>query len=584
MGGTRGGDGLTLVLDESGKLVAANVERFGVTVAHTILVNDPFNGPSVLTTCDGRVCLQSRLDERKAAFKLTNMVWVVDAADTSKVSPFITNASVLQGGLPGRKDKTQILFTSRTRLMLAELHPQPGPVQRILPLCGTPVRVIYSHMLGCLVVAVNDLENKTTLQFLDADTGEDISMPTDKSGQSVEFVAGLGKAGDQILGLGEWHYERDGDKWVFLLVSTKRGRSIVLSTARIEAEAEGQRARIKYWTRYKKPRMGQPVYSVVGWNNSMFSCVGSTIFWDKIETEERRLNTYRTFELSSFATSLRIVNRKLIALTDHDSLEIIDIREGNEGDMSLHHADSESRAAVHAIEIGTTIADGELDTSLLLVSDRNSTAAGLWVPWRQPGRDCSVVFEAELPVSVRRFARGRTRPSWQQARRDVRYGLVPSTPDAAEILGVCLDGSMQHFTLLSIPIWRILRLVQKLALGSPLLYPYIYDEWRVEDVDTEPLPHDRAAMHVDGDMLQRCLDRRAVESIFSDPEVAAQLFRLLDALDNGRWTAAFKARQPSEEAQHSTADGQNPRTVDEMRGDYFALLYDILEYYMAPVM
>ncbi|OAA54805.1 thermotolerance protein [Niveomyces insectorum RCEF 264] len=595
--GTRGGDVVTLVLNRSGKPVVMNFDKVGLTATHVALIDDnTTTKKSPLVVCDGRVSLLADFDARRALFRSMHMVWVVDAADFSKASPLISAVSVLPEALPGNHGKTQLLFSARSRVMLAELHPQPGPVHRSLPVGGTPTKVIYSHILNCLIVALRDLEDRTTLNFLDPDTGDNLSAPTDKSDNPVEFVSGLGRVGDQIYGLSEWRYEREGDEWAYLLVATKEGRLLVLSAQATEVGGTGgQRPKIRYWTRYKRSRFSEPVYSVVGWNSNLFYCVGTTVYWDQLDLTEKKLKLQGTYGLNSFATSLRIVNRKVVALKDRESFEIIDIAGGSAGDMFSHHSDPESRSAADMIEVGAGgAADGELGPQILLVCDQSCGVAGLWVPWQQPGRDCTVLFEADLPASVRRLARGRTRPCWQQARRDVRYGLLPSTADAAEILGVCIDGSVQHFTLLSMPIWRVLRLVQNLALVSPTLYPFTFEHAEA-DFDAEPEADRRAGMQVDGDMLQRCLDKRALEELFVERAHAARLATFLDKLDDGQWTTGFrKHAHNAEGGEEGRKDDDNNAEDDEeeeegalseeTKSKYLALLYDILEYFLAPVM
>ncbi|CAK7215723.1 hypothetical protein SEUCBS140593_002624 [Sporothrix eucalyptigena] len=230
------------------------------------------------------------------------------------------------------------------------------------------------------------------------------------------------------------------------------------------------------------------------------------------------------------------------------------------------------------IEIGSKLSGNEIDTSILLVCDRGATASGLWVPWRQPGRDCNVVFEADLPTPVRRLVRGRTRPSWQRAHRDVQYGLVPSTPDEAEVLGVCVDGSLQHFTLLSLPAWRLLRLVHNLALTSPTLFPFTFeriDDDDDDDYEADPETGGRTVMQIDGDMLQRCVDKRALEELFAKPVHAAKLFAALQKLDGG-----FDLSK-GVDTDMAVDGGLN---LDERTLHCIDRLYIILEYYLQPVL
>ena len=596
--GTRAGQVGTIVLDDAGRPASAHVDTIGLATVHIALVRDPVLGKCVLATCDGRLCLQSNFDRQRARFRSMQNVWVVvDAPDNCKPSPFITSTTVLQGSLPGREGRTPIVCSSGSRVMLAELEPQSEPAHRTIPLEGTPNKVIYSHSLNCLVVAMKNKKSETTLQFIDLDTGDDISLAVDSHGAPIEYVRGLGEKDDQILGLAEWVIERDGNQWVKFLVSTLKGRFLVLSVKRTESRrnnddgaAAPAPAKIKYWTRHKKSRASAPVYAVVCEDNNVFSCVGSTIKWDKLDLVAKKLDAHGEYGLPSPATSLRIVNGKLAALTIRDSVQIIDFKGGNAvaGEMTLHHAGSNEVRARHMIDVYPEGAETSADAlPILMLSFGPALLSGVWVPWRMIGKDCSTVFEADLPSErLCSLARGHTRPGWQQGRRGGQYGTLPGTrtaESAADILGACEDGSLQHFTLLHPAIWRVLRYIQNYAERSEVLYPYTYDEAAVAhdsgaegglDVEAavmleDLVPDNQTGMQIDGDMLQRCLDERALEQLFSAPEPAARLFRLLDALDSGRWTSSFKP--------------QGAAQPDQQRKKYFALLYDILEYYLEPV-
>jgi hypothetical protein len=70
-------------------------------------------------------------------------------------------------------------------------------------------------------------------------------------------------------------------------------------------------------------------------------------------------------------------------------------------------------------------------------------------------------------------------------------------------------------------------------------------------------------MHVDGDVLGRCLERRALERVVVGEEHVARLRELLGELDGGRHTAGW-------------AEGEDKR--------YFGLAYEVLEYYLSPAL
>lgn len=564
--GTRGGEVLIVALGKSGQALSIHSEKFGITAANVAVSESLAYPKSVVVCCDSKSILLTDFQARHGIFRNKHSIWLIDANEPSKDSPAITSVTVPQHRLAAQRDATQLLFAAGSRILLTELQNYPGPVPRSLLVGGTPSKLIYSHSLGCLVVAVT-AENKPTLKFIDPDTGEDLSRPTDKDNVAVDFISGLGKVGDRIFGLSEWEYRKDGDKWVFLLVTTRDGRLLIVSTNPPETNSDGTRGAIRYWTRTKKSGFDDPIYCVVGDAENLIFCAGDTIHWEVLDLEERKLKPMKTFELSSEATSIRVVNGKIVVVTKQDSLQVIDPAANTASEsMSLAHIDPKSRSSTHLIEV----AGGQEDSnvSMIILCDRASGVAGLWPPWQQPGKDCDIVFEGELPSSVRKFRRGRTRPGWEQARRSARFGIVPSTVDGADILGICLDGSMQHFTLLRMDIWMILRLIQNLAYVSPILYPFSHQD-EADDFNPEPISDHSSGMQIDGDMLQRCLDQRLLETLFEPSARMERLVELLDNLDGGKWTAYL----------------QEFATEDEKvrKREYVDLLYDILEYYLAPV-
>lgn len=545
-------------------------EKFGMTTAKVTCARTSDNsGPTVLITCDKNLILlrdhgtESALnDSIRSKEKLR--IWPVDASNLSAPSPPVDYgiAVDLSSGSP---DVTPILMISGIKLLLAELQHQPGPAHRHLPVGGTPMKVIYSHHLQCLIAAVNK-EDRPTLMFIDPDTGEDLGRPMNNKKEQkepVDFISGLGKAGDRIFGLSEWEFKKEGNSWRYILVSTRDGRLIVVSTKRGEARDDGPPP-ILYWMQFQRKGFDRPVYSVVGYDEGLIYCVGQNIHWDVLDTVDKKLKEVKTFALGSPATSLRIANGKLIALTSRDSLEIIDHSPGDGESTGQSHVDPKTRNAIHMIEVAGTQPEEPLG-SVTLIADRDCGVAGLWVPWQVPGRDCELVLEAELPTSIRRFRRGRTRPIWEQGQHVPKYGRLVSTVDDAEILGISLDGSMQHFSLLNLDSWRLLRFIQNVAVTNEELYPFTYEHIDdYSDFDPEPRLDRGLEMHVDGDMLRRCLEKRALQRLLSWPDHEARFVELLAALDDGRHTAGL--------------------TLPGSRSELFGIAYDILDYFLRPVL
>lgn len=156
---------------------------------------------------------------------------------------------------------------------------------------------------------------------------------------------------------------------------------------------------------------------------------------------------------------------------------------------------------------------------------------------------------------------------WEQRQRNPKYGRLAATLDDAEILGISLNGAMHHVALLDLKAWRFLRFLQNIALASEELCPFVArrrGNGRGAPEDVEPRMGNKLEMHVDGDILRRYLEKRALERLVVAPQHVSRFIELLDELDDGRHTAGF------------AAGGDYRR--------YFQLAYDILEYYLQPVL
>jgi hypothetical protein len=559
--GSRSGE--VIAVREAAGALSISCERFGMATASlSCSYGAGATDPTILVCCDNSL-VSVAVDQRGSRcdvvpLKTKCRVWPVDVSRPDAMPPPVHFATAVD--MPSEDGITPILMISGSRLLLAELQQKPGPVHRSIPVDGVPSRVIYSKSLQCLIVAVVR-NNKPTLLFMNPDTGEDIGVPTDKNGAAVEYIAGLGKEKDRITGLAEWKYRRDGNVWNFLLVSTKGGRFMVVSTQK-GAPRGGGLPSIRYWTRFKEDVAAKPIYSIAGYEQGLVCCAGDTIRWEMLDVEQRTFTVYKTLRLNSPATSLRISNGKLVALTSSESLVVIDYAEGNTENARLCHEDPWRRKGIHFIEVAGPQPD-EPRGGIFLVADRECGIGALWAPWQTPEKEFEVVMEAELAAPIRRFRRGRTRPLWEQRQGSPKYGRLVATVDDAEILGVSLNGALHHFTLLSIDAWQLLRFIQNIALASGELFPYRRLRRHRPMDDVEPRMDGGLEMQVDGDILQQCLEKRALEQLMARPEHMSRFMVLLQQLDEGRHTAGLA---PEDYAGH------------------FQLAYDILEYYLLPVL
>lgn len=565
---------MVTLLRNNGCTTQQHFERLGGTAAKVQLASGPGAKPMVLVSSDSEVTLMTDFDshitEGAGMAKTKHRVWPVDVSNPMATSPAVDSVTVLPRNLIADRDGTaSLLLVSGPKILFAELQLQPGPAHRHIPVDGTPTKIIYSHHLQCLIVAVIRRE-RPTLMFLDPDTGEDLGVATDKDGNIYEHARGLGKPNDKIHGLAEWDYKKGNHVWHFLIVGTDHGRLMVMSAERDNANSDSRAKRIRYWARFQKKGLERPVYSVLGHDDKLIYCVGTTVQWEVIDTVEKKLRHVSLYELESPATSLRVINGKLVALTYAHSVEVLESISGEEEGAEhaqLVHSDPRHRNTLHMIEVAGSPSNEPM-SSLILVCDWNCEVGGLWVPWQSPGRDCEIVFEAELPASIRRFARGRTRPLWEQEMRKPQYGRIAMTVDDAEILGVCIDGSLLHFQLVNLEAWRLFRFIQNLASVDEELSPFVrrLAPEHVEDFDPEPIVRPDL-LHIDGDVLQRCVQKRALERLMGLPRYMSRFKELLDDMEDGRLT-----------------DDIAGATGEEEMAGYFGLAYRILQHFMAPVL
>ncbi|KAK2027677.1 thermotolerance protein [Colletotrichum zoysiae] len=564
--GTRSGHLITVQLDGAAPFHRRLFrERLGTVALEVFPVDASFLPSSVLVCCNDALLLMRDFEARRPGhFATRHRVWVTDLKHPATGSVPVISAASIPTDLGG-SNRLPLVLLSGERMSFTELYLKAGPVPKSLPLPGTPSKLLYSQTLQCLVVAVQIGQHPTIL-FMDPETGEDLSLPQDKHGNATRFISGMGSQNDRIHAVYDWLFVRDGMTFHYLIITTAGGRLLLVTPKKEESrDAEGNRKmRIRFFTKYRLKEPA-PIYSIVGDGDSIIYCAGNVLHWDVLDPVEKKLVRRKSYELNSPATSLRIVNGKISALTLSDSVVFIDhASEHEHGDMKQIHADQVTRKSSHFFDVGDNT-DEQLAWPVTLLAGMDRYFTAVWTPWKEPQRELELVAEGPLPASVRKFQRGHVRPEWVATEHVLKYGSIPSTVDGAEVLGVCLDGSLLHFSLLNVQAWRFLRLVENLALRSRLLFPYSYkvSVQDAEEYDAEARETPKSMKHIDGDLLQRCVDYRALEKMVSEDSDIDLLREYLDDLDDGKWTASFQ------------------ETNDITR--YFGLAYDILEYYLAPV-
>ncbi|TLS29912.1 hypothetical protein PpBr36_02848 [Pyricularia pennisetigena] len=636
--GTREGSVVTMA--SRGEESVVCTEKFGLTPVTTSDFRFGNRRDMVAVCCDSKLWILTGFDSKRTkTFKEKYRVWPVDRQEmkpTEGPKPMpapctIPIISATTFDVARTPQHLPLMLTTGSQIILAEVILKPRQVPWTIPLGVTPTTAIYSRVLNCLVVGVVDEASKTTLKFLDLETGEDVAYPYKQDDESSQYVAGLGIKGDTILSLSEWIYQKSKHKFAFILVGSRSaGIQVITATNMADGRTGGKRM-IKYYTRFKR-RATEPVHCIIGHQDGIIYCQGSTLKWEILDNVQKKLVLWRTFDLRSPAKALSVwdggraeneqdqasgskhdgaklstrsgktgkgkqkaadgdlsepeeasketdeaaaqsLERRLashiVVTTMHHSLIVLSHREEKATEMTDSHSDPFGRQGLHSIGQGNM--EG---SSIYLTTDMTRSLTGLWVPWRQPGCNCEVLFEAELPSSVRKMVAARTRPGWAAAQRAAGYGIIKC--DGIETLGISVDGRLQHFQMIGIEAWGVLRLVVNLAMGTPEICPFIWRHAEGWQEEPEPVDDGGLMLQIDGNIVQRVLDKRALERLFRNEAHFASLVQKLRDLDTaeaengGIWRMAGLLPPPDD-------------AVMEHKEVFFELVYAIMEYYLSPV-
>lgn len=614
--GSRDGLLVTLGLDSGCEVASASLEKVGAVPAYVYEASDG----SAFVCCDASFTLIGDYQGSTRGFAKKQSIWTVDANDSSKLAPSITSVMVFQESFSGNSANKSLLLLATDHVLLAELQPEVGPVQRQIPLGMTPQKLLYSHILKCLVVGARTLNDKPTLLFIDPDTGEDLSIYLDgNTREQTVYMKGLGQVGDRILCLDEWHIQSKNNSFYYIVVATHGGPShggrVLIVSAKTERPVGDRRGRISSFTRHSIKGPREPVYSVATAGNKVQATFHSELVYYKLDDQEKRLKHISTTKLDSEAWRLSVLpySPHTLALTRRDSLWVLEENPNDDDVFEVRHSDPYTPRGLDMLEVAGawppplhTPESTEPPPSIVLITDQECGLNGLWIPWDTRDKDCEVLFETDLPSTVRRLRLGRTLPSWSREARgrdggnNKKFGLLAASANDAEILGMGIDGSLQHFTLLDLGAWRFLRFLQNISETSPELYPFTYMQFASEQdegaFDPRPLTgtasgygpgsgssgSDTLERQVDGDLMRRILDGRGVleRLVWSRREWAGYFMEYLDGVDGGRWTEGFRevggGGGGDEEDEGGEVDKETVRK-------YVGLAYEILEYFLVPI-
>ncbi|KAJ8071332.1 hypothetical protein OCU04_001664 [Sclerotinia nivalis] len=532
--------GLVISLDivQSGQnfhICRSRCDRFGGSVATLTNGDQAGHSKCLFVNCDEKIFKISPYISsthgkapRKKATRMNmkaDQIWLVDELNTTLQQPNIN--SILPLTSESSAD-TDLLLISHNRLLFARMGIKRKTVPRRIPISGTPYRIIHSDSRNAFVVGAS-IDGRSTLYFVDPKSGENLSDPRDgKRGAQVNFVAGLGRFDDKILCIYEWLYSHDPYTWNFLVVCTSGGRVLIISTNSDDSSvASSGRSKICFWT-VTQFKNFTSVYSVVGDSEGLYYCARSgnevKLYYSMLNKEDKKFDQFPAeAKLLSPAISLSYDSGKIYALTRHHSLQILEVIKTN-GLVHLRHThtDQLQHESLHHL-MGRPNIFGGLDKSRTnLVSDRSKFVIGLCASSGMKVDTLDTVFEAQLPASVLRFRSATCRPVWDsswkvhKAEHSVvdptrlrSLGAIHNDEMNSETLGLGIDGSLYHFTILDIRAWQFLKFVANLARSSGLV------GGRPWEGSTELEPkQDPKYMQVDGDILKRLIENEKLEDLF----------------------------------------------------------------------
>ena len=201
--------------------------------------------------------------------------------------------------------------------------------------------------------------------------------------------------------------------------------------------------------------------------------------------------------LQSRGVYLSVHGNQLHVTTAADSVSEIWIAEDLKR-MSLRYSDESARDGICHLHLP--------EHNLVMISSKDGTITGLKRPTRPDiSNSMTTVFIADFPGSITRLRRV-SRPSWQTA---------GSNHQGSAIVACTADGSFYQIEMVPEASWRLLRFIINMARRHPLICPY---RERVSAMmqtqhssHIEPISTNKRFMHLDGDILNRVLERGAEE-------------------------------------------------------------------------
>ena len=494
----------------------------------------------VIIHCDNtlRILEYPQKDSKAPATILD--VWITDpnapSLQQGKVSAI---SQVVDSWLPGKTPgltAESFVCVDGDLLHTVSLDPQPKMVPRRLELGGSPVRVLYSVHLEKLIVLHNKFEILRTARRIDGQPNvsgkralrpmislldvaiaefDPNAMKTSDAKKPYDNQAPMTlecKPGEKCLGISEWFPKVGKHEYHMLIINTTltRARKPVgrLLLFAITKEENDQPSRL---LTKKRIDTDEPVYSVAVYpGKSLVYCCGNDLCMQSLGVAEPpRLHWLPPVKIAMRSPARHITVKEPYIYVS-SSRESLSVYRYNDGQLIYQFGDQSARYGLHHLQLPSQ--------SLVLASDMSHTVVGLWQPpERRIDNAMTTVFEAVLPRSLTRLRRI-SRPHWSRADRQVHartLATLSHSPILGDetILGSSADGTLTQLSILSGPEWRLLRFIQNMAERHALICPFHPGNPHKRHIEpSDARPH---YMHIDGDILERIVDRGA-ESVLGE--------------------------------------------------------------------
>ena len=519
--------------------------RLGLTSIKLSLDHDIALGSGAYATCGNGLFRIGWSGAGSSKLALSE-VWLVDARDPSLQQAAVTAFAVVQPHHLLRPElASALILTSGDTCHITKVREnRPKVVPRSLAVNGTPTRVIYSKSYACFVTVGSE--------FSVHDSVSSHSSTSRSTRPAVHFKAsGLRdweyvhylSPGAHVYSMVEWNYEDPpGKKRSFILLGTGYVANTVSSKGEVLLLQPTLRNGTVVDVRSHKVKVLDNAVYALGLYGRL-GLVACTKPWTYLYEYQPGENNSRFVEVCKFRTSSPGVyvtaTPPLINIsTADDSLVTLchDIETNNlkpigldaRGRKSAYHLALDIPNPSSIVPSSQASAHHHTATrlSLSLVTTRDCRLVGMLAPSpaaRSITHTVHTVFSATLRKSLIRTTRANIRPPWK----------AQSVTGVLEdrIIGVTVDGTLAGAAILESTLTDRLRWVQKLCERSKRICP-MATRHSVQgfkgDFDEEngpvPLPppgfesNGTAAprlrkpeeMHVNGDILQRLLDRGGV--------------------------------------------------------------------------